>query len=58
MSPLKEEKITIATTLITSGKENDYFIENKGRIENHKKIMAHLEAIAKHLDTIPTKQAI
>ncbi len=50
MKLLKERKITIAPSLIISANENKYFIEAQVRFDNHKKIMGHLEAIAKYLD--------
>jgi hypothetical protein len=50
MNPLKEGKIKVTPSLIMPVNENKYFTKNQVRFENHKKIMGHLEAIAKYLD--------
>lgn len=54
MDPLPEGKIVIHTSpnLV---EENNYLTENQSRVENHKKILAHLEAITRLLDATPIK---
>jgi len=54
MIPAKEIEIAITAPLIKSDKGNEYTTENQKRVENHKKIMAHLEAIAKHIEGLPS----
>ena len=55
MDPLPAGKTFNSYSTIEE-KENKNLTVTQSRIENHKKIMAHLEAISKLLDVTPKKQ--